>query len=273
MLSRQDHIQHTTSNIFRKNKIGFDSFNHHHFNASPTSLSMKLRVDAVFAGDESYIRKFPLLHSNSERDSIQSARNNEFNSKSPFLKKLRRKLESNTKLTTESNKLSGLNDELPLHIMKYKVVPDRSQINHPSTICVRCSSQHSSLCMDCCQTQLEEAIKHDHMSLSEGAFIFFHNGLIRGSHKNLTKFIVFTIWKNFTSTIIRLRRKWFVNSTIMHRKKLQKLPFSAWKDYVNESKLRKVETELKETHVKLSHLEKYLEKIRHEKAQEESKVT
>ena len=203
---------------------------------SPSTLSMKMRTEAVLA-DKNPPRiaatYFPsieldlntkpkqndqqlLQKSNNEYTTPRTPSNNSYtkpkiklnlNPEQQHHQHTLQVIKSREQIESITSRLSGLHDNMALEVSKYGVFPDRSIIRHPTTICVHCSNNHASICMQCSELLMDKSVDFYRISRAQGALVFFDNAIIRAGQKHMTEFIIFTLWKNYITRISRIRGK------------------------------------------------------------------
>lgn len=172
-----------------------------------------------------------------------------------------------------STRLSGSRDTMAMELLNYQVYPDRNKMNYPSTICVKCSSSHASLCMECGEAQMDEALHLYRISRSEGSISFFNRAIISAGQKSNTVFIIFRIWKNYVQSLSKVRTHKYVMTGMRSRRKLLSYILLQWKIYVHETRATMYRNEIAGYKAKLSDVDNYLRKVRSTKYVDEAKVT
>lgn len=115
---------------------------------------------------------------------------------------------------------------------------DRTQTIRPSICCVRCSL-HASICMDCCDLQAQNAITFYRRTLGKGASDILSRAIMEAGLGNMSKHIIFTLWKNGCHSRIRRRQRESIELGRQYDVKMMKRPLAAWKKYTQDEILRK----------------------------------
>jgi hypothetical protein len=132
---------------------------------------------------------------------------------------------------------------------------DRTQTIRPSICCVRCSL-HASICMDCCDLQTQNAIAFYRRTLGKGASDILSRAIMEAGLGNMSKHIIFTLWKNGFRSRMRRRLKESVELGLRYETKMMRRPLAAWKKFTQDEILRKKKKAINDLEYKCKLLEK-----------------
>ena len=132
---------------------------------------------------------------------------------------------------------------------------DRTQTIRPSICCVRCSL-HASICMDCCDLQTQNAIAFYRRTLGKGASDILSRAIMEAGLGNMSKHIIFTLWKNGCRSRIRRRLKESIELGLRYETKMMRRPLAAWKKFTQDEILRKKKKAISDLEYKCKQLEK-----------------
>jgi hypothetical protein len=177
------------------------------------------------------------------------------------------------KQTESVSRLSGLPDTLALELNQNQLLPNQNKMTNPSTLCVKCSAEHASLCMECGQLQTDDAVELHRIARAEGALRFFDHALVSAGLKTNTIFVIFRLWKNYTQAMVLIRRKMFVASAMRYRRVLFLPVFRAWKRFIDEQKLKKCHNEVENQQTTIQRLESMISQLRHEQLDSQRQVS
>ena len=191
----------------------------------------------------------------------------------PDLQKPDHKLKSKTHIAAE-NLIKSKNVAARLSgTLSYTAgsTADRTQCIRPSACCVRCSV-HASICMDCCDLQTQKAVAFYRKTLGNGASAILSQAIMEAGHSSLSKFVIFTLWKNGTAQRIQLRDKQMRETTYNYDMKLMRKPLLAWKYLTKRELIKKKAMRILELEEKLKLLEKRIAKFSVETTTAEDEV-
>lgn len=132
---------------------------------------------------------------------------------------------------------------------------DRTQTIRPSICCVRCSL-HASVCMNCCDLQTQNAIAFYRRTLGKGASDVLSRAIMEAGLGNMSKHIIFKLWKNGCRTRIRRRLKESIELGLRYEAKMMRKPLAAWKKFTQDEILRKKKKAISDLEYRCKQLEK-----------------
>ena len=148
---------------------------------------------------------------------------------------------------------------------------DRTQTIRPSACCVRCSV-HASICMDCCDLQTQKAVAFYRRTLGNGASAILSKAIMEAGHTNLSKFVIFTLWKNGIWNRVHLREKQMRVTKYQYELKMMKKPLLAWKKFTKDELMERKASRIRELEEKLKLLENEIAKFSIETTSAEDEV-
>lgn len=109
--------------------------------------------------------------------------------------------------------------------------PDRHEIQHPTNLCVRCSSD-AAICMKCTELLVEKGVNFYRQTRAKGASMLFTSALAQVGITKLAKFMIFRSWHNgFESRQKLAKRKQLVVDKFFSKTGTYG-PFQAWRRFV-----------------------------------------
>ena len=251
-----------------------------------TTLSMKMRSAAVYATvhPPTIIRDyFPSVNSHDKHSlntsavaslspvsGITSTTGPDIITMKTKMKEYYKHLNSQHDLST---RLSGCRDSMSTEILNYQTYPDHNKMNYPSTICVKCSISHASLCMECGELQVNEAVQLYRISRSEGAMAFFNRAIISSGQKSNTKYIIFQMWKNYVNGLPIVRNHKYVMTGMRNRRSLLRRILMQWKQFISECKISSLKKNIETYARKIVEVDGYLRGVKATKEMNEEKVS
>ena len=136
-------------------------------------------------------------------------------------------------------------------------IADRTQTIRPSACCVRCSL-HASICMDCCDLQTQKAIAFYRRTLGNGASAILSQAIMEAGLGNMSKFIVFSLWKNGTLRRNQSRDKSMRDVTRQCDEKMMRKPLLAWRKFTKDELMSRKVLSITELQQKVRLLEAQL---------------
>ena len=112
---------------------------------------------------------------------------------------------------------------------------ERSLATKPTSLCVRCGTMHSSICIACSELVCENTLTFYRKTRAAGAAALFTKAFVEAGNSKLVKFFIFRLLRN--SFEVRKKQqmkmknvvnKFFGTNTVY-------IPFSAWRRYTRQN--------------------------------------
>lgn len=128
---------------------------------------------------------------------------------------------------TFQQRISGYDDSDP------NKTPEKLKVQR--VLCVRCSDP-ASICMQCSESMVENALSFYKETRARGAMALFQNAITNAGAAKVLRFVIFTTWRNGFLTRSALDKKRAFIAELRHRKTVTKAPFEYWKIYISDKK-------------------------------------
>lgn len=112
---------------------------------------------------------------------------------------------------------------------------ERTHAARPTSLCVRCGSMHSSICIPCSEVVCENTLTFYRKTRAAGAAVLFNNAFVEAGNSKLVKFVVFRLLRNGFEARKKQQlkmksvvEKFFGTNTVY-------VPFAAWRRYTRQN--------------------------------------